>query len=234
MIKSKQDYIHQLFNKISAKYDLLNSIISFGQDKNWRRFTAIKIKEHNPSKILDVCAGTGMMSLALAREIKECQITGIDFSEGMLEKGASNLRKYREKERIELRWGNASELDFPDNSFDCAVMAFSLRNVDSIPEVLQEMKRIVKKGGLVVNLDISKPDNSFFRQLFYLYFYQLVPLVGRVVSGKEGPYKYLPNSLTNFPERKQLEEIFTEIGLSQVRSYPLTGGVAALHLGKKV
>lgn len=229
----KEIYIRNLFDSIARYYDQVNSIMSMGQDKYWRRFTAQLIKKKGAKKVLDICVGTGKLSLAIAREIRECQITGIDFSEEMLHYGESNIAKYPEGKLIELKLGNAMNLEFADNSFDCAALAFSLRNVVDIKQVLSEMRRVIRPDGVVINLDFSRPKIPVFREIYFFYFYRFVPLLGRLISHRSEPYRYLPASLKHFPDRFALESIFSEIGLSNVKSYPLSGGIVTVHIGKK-
>ncbi len=232
-MKTKEKAIQKMFDSIANYYDLANSVLSVGRDRYWRNFTAQIVKTYHPQEILDICVGTGMLSLAIARAIKDCQIVGIDFSEMMLKKGEKRLARFPERDFISLKYGNAMDIDFAEDSFDCTTLAFSLRNVPDILHVLDEMKRVVRPGGAVISLELSKPENTLFRNIYYLYFYRLVPLLGKLISGRKQAYRYLPNSLTNFPDRSELEVMFKQVGLVNVRSYPLTGGIVAVHVGEK-
>ena len=232
-MESKELYVQHLFDSIANYYDIVNSMISFGRDGYWRNYTANLVKTLGAREVLDVCAGTGMLSLAIAQAHTACQITAVDFSEKMLARGRRNLAKYPEQKRIKLQYGNASRLDFPDNSFDCATLAFSLRNVEDIAQVLSEMRRVVRPGGAVINLELSKPENPIFSKVYYFYFDRCVPIIGKAFHGKRGPYDYLPASLKNFPDRHQLAAIYRQVGLKNVRSYPLTAGIVAVHIGEK-
>lgn len=232
-MESKELYVRKMFDAIANYYDLANSIMSMGRDHYWRKFTAEMVSQWGARKILDVCAGTGMLALAMARKIKDCQIIGIDYSEQMLKKGRQRLEKYPQGELITLEHGHADNLKFADNSFDCVTLAFSLRNVPDISQVLTEMKRVVRPGGRVLSLELSKPENLLFQKIYYVYFYHLLPLLGRSISGCQEAYRYLPKSLTNFPNRLQLEKLFSQAGLHHVQSYPLTGGIVAVHVGEK-
>lgn len=232
-MRTKEPYIHQLFDSIANYYDLANTVLSFGRDRYWRKFTAELVRDYGAKQVLDICTGTGKLSLAIAREIADSQIIGIDFSEEMIKQGQKHLSTHPEGERIQLRYGNAMNLEFDQEQFDCATLAFSLRNVDDIPHVLTEMKRVVRQGGIVISLELSKPEHLVFKKIYYTYFYRLVPQVGKLIHGKRGPYDYLPASLIEFPDRLQLEEVFRQVGLTNVRSYPLTGGIVAVHVGEK-
>lgn len=232
-MEEKELYIQKIFDTIADYYDLANTIMSLGRDRYWRKFTAELIKTWRAQEVLDVCSGTGMLALEIGRKLEGCKIIGIDNSQRMLNKGRQRLEKSSAGKLITLQYGNAQRLEFSENRFDCVTLAFSLRNVPNILQVLTEMKRVVQPGGRVVSLELSKPENPFFRKLYYLYFYRLIPLLGRSISGCPEAYQYLPNSLTGFPDRKQLEELFTQTGLIEVKSYPLTGGIVAVHVGEK-
>lgn len=230
---SKEPYINQLFDSIANYYDLANTVLSMGRDRYWRKFTAQLVKEYSPEEVVDLCSGTGMLALAIAQQNHNCRIIGIDFSKEMLQRGEAQLNRFPEGGRIQLQHGNAMKLEFDDNRFDCATLGFSLRNVDDLRQVLQEMKRVVRPGGAVITLELSKPEVPIFREIYYTYFYKLVPRMGKLICGKFEPYYYLPNSLTHFPDRSHLEDIYREIGFAKVRSFPLTGGVVAVHVGEK-
>lgn len=231
---SKEPYINQLFDSIANYYDLANTVLSMGRDQYWRKYTAQLVRKYTPAEVVDLCSGTGMLALAIARENQDCRVTGIDFSQEMLQRGGEHLTRFPESERIKLQYGNAMKLEFDDNRFDCATLGFSLRNVDDLQQVLREMKRVVRPGGAVITLELSKPKIPVFREIYYAYFYKLVPRIGKVICGKLEPYHYLPNSLTMFPDRQQLEGIYREVGFTNVRSFPLTGGIAAIHVGEKL
>lgn len=232
-MRTKEPYIQQLFDSIANYYDLANTVLSFGQDRYWRKFTAQLVRDYGAKQVLDLCTGTGKLSLAIAQEITDSKIIGIDFSEEMIKRGQKQLASHPEGVRIQLQYGNAMNLEFDQEQFDCATLAFSLRNVDDIPHVLTEMKRVVRPGGIVISLELSKPEGRVFKQVYYTYFYHLLPKIGKLIHGKRGPYDYLPASLIKFPNRLQLEEIFYQVGLTNVRSFPLTGGIVAVHVGEK-
>jgi demethylmenaquinone methyltransferase/2-methoxy-6-polyprenyl-1,4-benzoquinol methylase len=142
------------------------------------------------------------------------------------------LRRGLER-RIELVQGNAMALPYADDTFDYATIGFALRNVPDITQVLREMQRVVKPGGLVVSLELSKPTWEPFRSVYYFYFRRLLPQLGKLFTGKYEQYKWLPESLEHFPDHRELADIFRGIGLSNVQAYPLSGGIAAVHIGEK-
>lgn len=232
--KNKEEFVHGVFSSIAHRYDLLNTTLSFNRDKYWRRF-AVEHTNLQPGGIaLDVACGTGMLSIELAKKASPGgQVIGLDFCENMLAKAIENIGKTSFKNLIELIQGNAMALPFEDNTFDCATIGFALRNVPGIEGCIAEMARVVKPGGRVVSLELAKPSAPVFKQLYYLYFEQLVPLLGKLGVGKDGPYQWLPQSLKMFPHQSKIKEMFSQLGLKDATYYELTGGIVAVHVGTK-
>lgn len=233
--RKKEEYVHAMFSSIAHRYDLLNTLLSFNQDKYWRRFAVRQCGLKPGDNGLDVACGTGMLSFELARAVgPEGSVIGIDFCEEMLKIAEKNLKKTSYQGIVRFMQGNAIDLPFPDNTFDCATIGFALRNVPDIRKTIEEMARVVKPGGRVVNLELGKPSMIGFKQAYWLYFDKILPVMGRIGIGKSGPYSYLPNSVKNFPHQREIKELFTEVGLADARYYDLTGGIAAVHVGVKV
>jgi demethylmenaquinone methyltransferase/2-methoxy-6-polyprenyl-1,4-benzoquinol methylase len=160
-------------------------------------------------------------------------VVGLDFSQKMLDVGAYKVAREGVGGTVQLINGDAMKLPFEDNTFDYATIGFALRNVPDIQTVLNEMTRVVKPGGKVVSLEVSKPPFKPYRKLFYLYFYKVLPLVAKLVVNKYEEYAWLPQSLTNFPDSKELARMFQKAGLDPVQVKLFMGGVAALHIGTK-
>jgi demethylmenaquinone methyltransferase/2-methoxy-6-polyprenyl-1,4-benzoquinol methylase len=192
-----------------------------------------KMNVQSGQTAIDLCCGTCDWTISLAKASGTGRIAGLDFSHNMLEVGARKVKAAGLDGQVELIQGNAMHLPFEDNSFHYATIGFGLRNVPDIRRVLDEMRRVVKPGGLVVCLELSKPTWQPFKGLYYFYFQRLLPLLGKLIAKRYEQYKWLPESLAQFPDHKQLADIFRETGLSDVKAYPLTGGIAALHIGKK-
>lgn len=182
---------------------------------------------------LDLCCGTCDWTIALADASVTGKVIGLDFSQNMLDVGAVKINKLGLNDQISLVQGNAMSLPFEDSSFDYVTIGFGLRNVPDYLQVLKEMRRVVKPGGQVVCLEVSKPTWQPFKAMYSLYFGRILPLMGKLVAKRFEEYKWLPESLKMFPDRAQLAKLFEEAGLIQVNAYPLTGGVAALHMGTK-
>lgn len=232
--KSKEEFVHGVFSSIAHRYDLLNTTLSFNRDKYWRRFAVEQTKIQSGAMALDVACGTGMLSIELAKQATPGgRVIGLDFCENMLAKAVENIEKTQFQKSIELIQGNAMDLPFEDNTFDCATIGFALRNVPDVIKCIEEMRRVVKPGGRVVSLELAKPSAPVFKQLYYLYFDRLVPLLGKMGVGKDGPYQWLPNSLKIFPHQSVVRDMFAKVGLKGAVYHELTGGIVAVHVGVK-
>lgn len=232
-LHNKEEFVHNVFEKIAPRYDLMNTLLSFGMHKFWRRYTMKKMNIQKGASAIDVACGTcdWTISLAKASEVPE-NIVGLDFSENMLQIGRQKLEK-EGLEQVKLVHGSALEIPFEDHTFDFATIGFALRNVPDIQKTLSEMHRVVKPGGKVVSLELSKPTWPVFRSLYYFYFQKILPWLGKLFTNSYEQYKWLPESLVNFPDYKQLEKIFYEVGFEKVETYPLSGGIVAVHIGTK-
>jgi demethylmenaquinone methyltransferase/2-methoxy-6-polyprenyl-1,4-benzoquinol methylase len=231
--KSKEEFVHSVFESIAPKYDLMNDILSFRRHKAWRNFTMKKMNMQPGSTAIDLCCGTCDWTISMAKASGTGEMVGLDFSQNMLDYGAVKIREGGLDKQIKLVQGNAMKLPYEDNTFDYATIGFALRNVPDLVKVIEEMQRVVKPGGWVVSLELSKPTWQPFKGIYYFYFQTILPLLGKLIAKSYEQYKWLPESLINFPDHKQLAEIFKTTGLTQVQAYPLTGGIAALHIGIK-
>lgn len=231
--KKKEQFVHSVFESIAPKYDMMNNLLSFRRHKAWRKFTMKKMNVQRGQHAIDIACGTCDWTIALAEASGTGRIVGLDFSQKMLEVGASKVKSKQLDSIIELRQGNAMELPFEDNTFDYATIGFALRNVPDLICVLKEMRRVVKPGGQIVSLELSKPTWQPFKSIYYFYFQRVLPLLGKLVAKRYEQYKWLPDSLVNFPDYKELGEIFKKVGLEDIQIYPLSGGIAALHIGTK-
>ncbi|WP_051688196.1 demethylmenaquinone methyltransferase [Desulfofalx alkaliphila] len=232
--RNKEEYVQSIFSSIAHRYDLLNTVLSFNRDKYWRRFAVAQCQLKPGGIGLDVACGTGMLCIEQAKVVGHGgQVLGIDFCEDMLAVGQKNISRTPYKDIIQLKQGNAIDLPLEDNTFDCATIGFALRNVPDIKKTIEEMRRVVKPGGKVVSLELSKPSVPIFKQAYYLYFERILPLLGKIGVGKDGPYSYLPQSLKVFPHQREINDLFIETGLKDAKYYELTGGIVSVHVGTK-
>lgn len=222
--------VREMFGTIAGRYDLLNHLLSVNVDKRWRRIVANRVRDKissSSARVLDVACGTGDLSLALF-EITGAGVVGTDFCRPMLEIAAGKMAG-----RVRLIEGDALKLPFRDGTFDAATIAFGLRNLSNVESGLAELSRVVKPDGWVVVLEFSRPANAILRPLFGFYFRKLLPWVGGVISGSRGAYTYLPASVQKFPDQSQLSSMMQRAGLDQVGYENLSGGIAALHMGRR-
>jgi len=224
--------VRAMFAGIAGRYDLLNHLLSGNTDKRWRRLVAERLRAAlvEGSRALDVACGTGDLSLALA-EAGRARVVGVDFCRPMLE--IASRKSSQHESRVAYVEGDALSLPFADESFDVVTIAFGLRNLAGVEEGLCELRRVLKTGGTLAVLEFSRPVVPGFRALFQFYFTRVLPRIGGVVSGSRGAYEYLPCSVSRFPDQKQLAGMMRVVGFENVEYRNLTGGVAALHTGKR-
>jgi demethylmenaquinone methyltransferase/2-methoxy-6-polyprenyl-1,4-benzoquinol methylase len=219
-----------MFSNIANRYDLLNHLLSANVDKRWRRIVATKVRERISSSgacVLDVACGTGDLSLTLF-ETTGARVVGTDFCRPMLAVAAGKVSS-----QVPLIEGDALRLPFRSGSFDAVTIGFGLRNLSNVENGLAELCRVVKPGGWVAVLEFSNPCNAIFRTVFGLYFRKVLPMLGGAISGSLSAYAYLPASVQKFPDQEQLALLLEQAGFDQVEFENLTGGIAALHLGRR-
>ncbi len=225
--------VREMFAAIAARYDLLNHLLSGNIDQRWRRLVAATVYQTLPGgegRILDVACGTGDLSLTIAGE-GNAQVVGLDFCRPMLEIAAA--KSSRRGANIPFIEGDALALPFRDCSFDGVTIAFGLRNLASVESGLVELLRVVKPGARLAVLEFSRPKYAVFRGLFRVYFTKVLPFVGGLISGSKGAYQYLPDSVSRFPDQDELSTLMRDAGFEEVTYKNLTGGIAALHLGRR-
>jgi demethylmenaquinone methyltransferase / 2-methoxy-6-polyprenyl-1,4-benzoquinol methylase len=220
--------VREMFARISSRYDLLNHLLSGNTDKRWRRAVTAKLRPLIPANaiVLDVACGTGDLTATIF-ENTGARVIGVDFCRPMLELA---MRKYSRLSFIE---GDALKLPFAGDAFDAVTIGFGLRNLASIESGLSELRRVLKPGGLAAILEFSKPTLSGFRALATTYCNRVLPRIGGLVSGSRSAYQYLPDSVSRFPDQQALAALMRDAGFEQVEFQNLTGGIAALHTGRK-
>lgn len=225
---AKKAEVASMFNNIAGNYDFLNHFFSMGIDKLWRKKVVGIVSKLRPRRILDVATGTGDLAIALAAVQPE-KITGIDISEGMLEKGRQKIREQSLSNVIELEYGDSENIHFENEQFDAVTVAFGVRNYQNLEKGLSEMHRVLKKGGVLVVLEFSKPSNWFFRQAYYFYFFNVLPFIGRMVSKDSRAYTYLPESVKAFPDGSVFAGKLKEAGFKTVKCTSLTFGISTIY-----
>ena len=236
MLDKSGDRVRQMFAEIAPKYDLMNHVLSLNIDRLWRAKT-IRILGLSPGEpVLDVCTGTGDLTLAMARSLgKETEIVGSDFCVEMLQiarkKQAKNFPGFDKVDFIEA---DTQELPFPDDHFQAVTVAFGLRNVAVTEKGLSEMRRVCKPGGKIAVLEFSKPTVFGLRHVYNAYFKTILPRVGQSMSkNKQSAYEYLPQSVQEFPSGEALADVMRQAKLTDIKMVPMTFGVVTLYVGTK-
>jgi demethylmenaquinone methyltransferase/2-methoxy-6-polyprenyl-1,4-benzoquinol methylase len=224
-------YVREMFAAIAPRYDRTNRLMTAGVDEAWRRRAVAELAAPRGGRVADLCCGTGDLVFHLLRSDPELHVTGIDFTEPMLQGARSRAHRDDPHGRAEFALGDVTALPYADATFDGATMGFSMRNVVDVVATLREARRILVPGARFVNLDVTKPANPLVRRLFGVYFYGIVPLLGGLVGGSKTAYRYLPNSLTNFPDAPGLADRFRVAGFRDVRTILLGMGAIAIHVG---
>jgi demethylmenaquinone methyltransferase/2-methoxy-6-polyprenyl-1,4-benzoquinol methylase len=212
--------VRKMFDRIAPVYDAMNRLMTAGLDRQWRRETAAAAVRPG-DRVLDVCCGTG--DLAIAARAAGGDVTGLDFSEPMLERAR---RKAAEIEWVE---GDALALPFADESFDAVTVGFGVRNLPNAERGLAELRRVLRPGGRLAVLEITRP-RGILAPFYKLWFDGLIPLAGRILPGGWA-YSYLPASVRRFPEPKDLARLLDAAGFGEIRWRLFAGGIVALHTG---
>jgi demethylmenaquinone methyltransferase/2-methoxy-6-polyprenyl-1,4-benzoquinol methylase len=214
------DEVRSMFDRIAPVYDVMNRVMTAGLDRRWRRL-AVREVVWPGDRVLDACCGTG--DLAVEAERRGGTVVGLDFSEQMLE------RARRKSGTIEWVRGDALELPFGDAAFDAATVGFGVRNLDDLERGLQELARVLRPGGKIAVLEITRP-RGFLRPFFRVWLDAMIPLAGRFLPGGKA-YTYRPASVRRFPGPGDLSRLLAAGGFRDVRYRLLGGGSVALHIG---
>ncbi len=228
----KKEQVARMFDTISARYDFLNHLLSLGIDRSWRRKAIRMLREGQPKYILDVATGTGDFAIQ-ALSLNPDKVVGIDISEGMLNKGRAKLAERKLGERIELLKGDSENIPFEGNKFDAVTVAFGVRNFENLERGLQEIHRVLRPGGQLVVLEFSKPRIFPFRQIFNFYFRFILPRIGSLVSKDRSAYRYLPESVRDFPDGERFTAILRKVGFNQTACKELTFGISSVYSARK-
>lgn len=228
----KKEQVARMFDTISARYDFLNHLLSLGIDRSWRRKAIRMLRDGQPKYILDVATGTGDFAIQ-ALSLNPDKVVGIDISEGMLNKGRAKLAERKLGERIELLKGDSENIPFEGNKFDAVTVAFGVRNFENLERGLQEIHRVLRPGGQLVVLEFSKPRIFPFRQIFNFYFRFILPRIGSLVSKDRSAYRYLPESVRDFPDGERFTAILRKVGFNQTACKELTFGISSVYSARK-
>jgi len=229
----KQGLVNEVFSSVASRYDLMNDLMSAGLHRPWKEAMVTTVnppRGPQPFALLDVAGGTGDIAFRVIEAGGAgTQATVCDINAEMLAVGRERAEKLGHN--VEFIEGNAEKLPFPDKSFDAYTIAFGIRNVPRIPDALKEAHRVLKPGGRFVCLEFSTVDVPGLDRIYDLYSFNLIPAMGRAVTGDAESYKYLVESIRKFPRPQVFADMMTAAGLRRASFRPLTGGIVALHSG---
>ena len=224
----------KMFNSIAGRYDFLNRLLSLGQDVRWRRALKQFLPDHDGQTILDLATGTADVLIELTKDnLKVHRGVGVDPAVKMLEIGREKIERKHLEGRLMLQQGDAQALPFLDGSFNCVTISFGIRNIPDLRLALLEMYRVTKKGGCVLILEFSKPENPLLKCGHWLYLQTVVPLVGFLFSGNFKAYTYLNQTIQTFPYGDRFCKILKQMGFVDIVPYPLMGGAATIYVAHK-
>jgi demethylmenaquinone methyltransferase / 2-methoxy-6-polyprenyl-1,4-benzoquinol methylase len=225
--------VKEIFSTITGRYDFLNHFLSLRRDIAWRRFAIKKMRFFRTNRFLDIACGTGDLSINACLKHPDISAFGVDFVFPMVRAGKDKVDKKDLSGQLNFMQGNALKLPFPDNTFDVTGMAFGIRNIPDRAEALRQMLRVTVPGGQVMILEMTFIQNRFFKLFYYIYLNHLLPLMAKVFSKNAAAYYYLADSIMNFPAPEEFAAFMEETGMSEVKIYPRTFGIACLYIGIK-
>lgn len=227
--QSKKQQVKSMFNNIAHSYDSLNHILSLGIDRYWRKKAVGMLSKGTNRHILDVATGTADLAITAYRCLKPGKITGIDISEKMLEIGMRKITRHHLESNIELIFGDSECLEFKNNTFDAAMVAFGVRNFEDLAKGLSEIYRVLAPGAKFIVLEFSSPSAFPVKQLYNFYFQRILPALGNLFSKDKHAYHYLPESVNAFPEGIEFVHFLNRAGFINEQLKQLTFGIATIY-----
>jgi demethylmenaquinone methyltransferase/2-methoxy-6-polyprenyl-1,4-benzoquinol methylase len=224
----------QHFNTVAAKYDFMNTLLSFGIHYLWKRTAIEMLHLKRGDRVLDVCGGTGDLAVLATRTMDfSGKVIIYDINRKMMQVGRSKRNRSARRNRIEFIQGDAESISFPDDTFDVAMVGFGIRNLTHMDLGFKEMHRILKPRGKIMCLEFSKPTASLFRWMYDVYSFHVIPFLGKVLVGSREAYTLLPESIRMFPLPEELSALLREIGFHNITYRRLTNGIAVVHVAEK-
>lgn len=225
--------VRGIFSSIAGRYDAFNALASMGIDRVWRRALVKAARLTPSSRVLDLCAGTGDVSLAIANQAGPAEVVVTDFTPEMLEIAEQKAGSYTGPSQLTFTLADAQELPFPDESFDVVTVAFGVRNLPARERNFVEVLRVLKPGGRYLILEFSRPPFAPWRGVYHVYLRHAIPTVGGVLTGDRESFVYLNDSIRRFPTQPQLAAELRAAGFSAISWRDMTGGIVALHTAIK-
>jgi len=232
--EEKRRLVQEHFDTVAPRYDLTNTLLSFGLQHVWKRHAVAMLGLRPGERVVDVCGGTADLALLAARAVFPAgRLVVYDFNRAMMALGQAKVRAAGAAHGIAFVQGDAENLALADHCFDAAMMGFGIRNLSDMEQGLREMHRVLKPGGQLMILEFSQPTNPWFRALYDFYSFTVMPLVGKIMVNSWEAYTYLPESIRLFPSPGELSETLLGLGFSEVTYRPLSNGIAVAHVAKK-
>ena len=232
--EEKQSLVRGVFDSVASKYDLMNDVLSFGAHRLWKHYTIASSNVKTGDKVLDIAGGTGDLARAFAMKVGDSgQVVLSDINAAMLNEGRKNLLN-KGVSGVEFVQLSGEQIPFADNSFDCASIAFGLRNVTDKEQCIREMYRVLKPGGCLLILEFSKTDIALLEKFYNMYSFSVMPKLGKIIADDEQSYQYLAESIRKHPDQETLKKMVLDAGFGSCEYHDLSGGSVALHKGIKI
>ena len=227
------EIVKDIFSSITSKYDFLNRFLSLRQDLNWRNKAVKQMRFFKSYKLLDIATGTGDLAIDAVNKYPEIQAVGLDFVQDMVDFGNMKIEGQNLIDRVSLKWGDATEIDYENNSFDVSAMAFGIRNIPDKIKALNEMKRVILPEGQILILELTTPNPGPFKDIYSFYLNGLLPKIAGLFTSNTAAYEYLADSIVNFPTRSEFISLLSSIGFKNIRAIPLSLGICTLYIANK-
>ncbi|MCK5848264.1 MAG: bifunctional demethylmenaquinone methyltransferase/2-methoxy-6-polyprenyl-1,4-benzoquinol methylase UbiE [Caldisericia bacterium] len=230
---TQKELVKGIFSTISVKYDFLNHLLSFGQDISWRKRTISSMRFFSTMRCIDIATGTGDVAFEVANKYPSVSVDAIDFAMPMINEAKNKYKKHGNNLNINFQYGDATKLNFPDDSFDVAIISFGIRNIPNKQKALNEMARVIVPGGQAIVLEMVSHQNKVFKTLYQWYLCYGLPFIANIFSQNRKAYEYLSNSIVHFPSIKEFQSMLQKSGLKQVKSVGMTLGITRMFVGIK-
>lgn len=223
----------KLFDSIASRYDIINSVLSFGLHYGWRKLIRETLPRRPDIVVLDLATGTGDVAIELTKAPNLVRVDGLDMSFGMVEEGRRKVQRKALQKKISLKVGDAQKIPAEDASYDAVTISFGIRNIPDVDRCLRECYRVLKPGGRLIVLEFALPSSRIVRRAHLFYLRKILPKIGKTLSGHETAYRYLNETIEEFPYGESFVKLMAGSGLENNRYEELTGGIVNIYWGDK-